>query len=230
VTHHDSVLSNTHRDALRLHTTIPLLACGMIGASVFVAANIVQVLTREGFEVKRHALSLLTLGDLGWIQTISFVATGLLAIACSIGMRRVLQPGRADTSGPVLIGMYGVALIAAGIFHPDPALGFPPGTPAEAPAGMSWHAALHTLTFFVLLLALVAACVVFLLRFASSRQIGWAAYCLATAVSIPVLIVGGIASPSLAAPLSAVAGCLTWLWIAAVAAGMLVQHGVKHHG
>jgi hypothetical membrane protein len=223
VAHHDSLLSNTRGDALRIHTTIPLLACGVIGAGVFVAANIVQVLTREGFDVSRHALSLLTLGDLGWIQTIAFVVTGLLAIACAIGMRRVLQPGRADTSGPVLIGIYGVALIAAGIFHPDPALGFPPGTPADTPAGMSWHAALHTLAFFVLLLALVAACVVFLRRFASSRQIGWAAYCLATAVAIPVLIVGGIASPSLAAPLSAVAGCLTWLWIAAVAAGLLVH-------
>jgi hypothetical membrane protein len=227
--HYNSVFSNTRADALRIQTTIRLLACGVIGGSVFVAANIVQVLTREGFEVKRHALSLLTLGDLGWIQTIAFVASGLLAIACAIGMRRALQPGRADTSGPVLIGMYGVALVAAGIFHPDPALGFPPGTPAKTPVGMSWHAALHTLTFFVLLLALVAACVEFMRRFASSHQIGWAAYCLATAVAIPVLIVGGIARPALAAPLSAVAGCLTWLWIAAVAAGLLVQHGVTHH-
>jgi hypothetical membrane protein len=220
--HNAFAFRTTHAQARHTHTTAALLACGVIGGGVFIVANILQVLTREGFDVQRHALSLLTLGNLGWIQSTTFVVSGVLAVACAIGMRGRLHPGRASAWGPLLVGMYGAALIIAGIFRPDPALGFPPGAPEQSP-GMSWHAGIHTLAFLVLLLALVSACAVFFRRFVSNRQVGWAAFCMATALAIPVLIVGGILSPSLAAPLSAVAGCLTWLWIAAVAAGLLTQ-------
>jgi len=40
-----------------------------------------QMLVRDGFDIRRHALSLLTNGDLGWIQILNFVLTGLLVIA-----------------------------------------------------------------------------------------------------------------------------------------------------
>lgn len=53
-----------------------------------------QVLTRDGFDLSRHPLSELSLGDLGWVQIANFVPTGLLAISFALGARRVLYPGR----------------------------------------------------------------------------------------------------------------------------------------
>jgi hypothetical protein len=47
---------------------------------------------------------LLSLGDLGWIQIANFVVTGALFVACAVGLRRVLHPGRAGTWGPRLVG------------------------------------------------------------------------------------------------------------------------------
>lgn len=84
------------------------------------------------------------------------------------------------TLGPLLIGGFGVGLVAAGVFVPDPALGFPPGTPDAIPQQISWHSALHGVAVILSFLFLVAGCSVFAFRFAGDRQWGWAAYSVAT--------------------------------------------------
>ena len=60
-------------------------------------------------------------------------------------MKRALGGSRGGTWGPVLVAIYGLGLIGAGIFVADPALGFPPGTPADAHA-ISGHGLLHFVT------------------------------------------------------------------------------------
>jgi hypothetical membrane protein len=52
---------------------------------------------RPGFDIKRHAISVLSLGDLGWIQIATFLITGLLTIASAVGMRRVQTRGIANS-------------------------------------------------------------------------------------------------------------------------------------
>jgi Protein of unknown function (DUF998) len=84
-----------------------LLACGAVAGPLYVGVALLQVLTRDGFDLRRHPLSLLSLGDLGWVQIANFVVSGLLAIAFAVGSRRVLHPGRAGTWGPLLLGLYG---------------------------------------------------------------------------------------------------------------------------
>jgi hypothetical protein len=121
---------------------------------------------RQGFDLARQPISLLLLGDLGWVQLINFEASGLLAIAFAVGVRRLLHPGRAGTWGPVFIGAYGVGLVIAGIFGPDPSMGFPPGAPEGIPTSMSTHSAIHGAAFLVSLVGLVGSCIVFARRFA----------------------------------------------------------------
>jgi Protein of unknown function (DUF998) len=77
--------------------------------------------------------------------------------------------------------VFGCALIAAGAFRMDPAFGFPPGTPAGAAAGVSWHAAVHGLLFPLGFGAIVAGCVVMAGRFGRQHRRGWQRYCIATA-------------------------------------------------
>jgi hypothetical protein len=52
--------------------------------------GLLQALTRDGFDPTRHPLSLLSLGELGWVQIANFVVTGVLYLACAVGMWRVL--------------------------------------------------------------------------------------------------------------------------------------------
>jgi hypothetical protein len=166
-----------------------LLACGLLAGPFYLVVGLIQALTRRGFDLLRHDLSLLQNGDLGWIQISNLILTGLLVVAFAVGVRQVLRGSQAGAWGPLLIGVYGIGLIGAGIFTADPALGFPPGTPPDANS-ISWHGLLHFLTASIGFLALIAACFVFARRFAASGQRGWAAYSMATGILFFLAFVG----------------------------------------
>ena len=167
--------------------TARLLACGVVAGPLFLAVLMIQAFTREGFDLSRHPLSLLSLGDLGWIQIANFVVTGALLVACAIGMRRVLRPGRSGTWAPRLVGAFGVGLIVAGVFTTDPGAGFPPGAPAGAPEQISWHGILHEVGSGLAFLGMIVGCLVFARRFAAVKRRGWVAACVATAAAVLVL-------------------------------------------
>jgi hypothetical protein len=161
----------------------------VVAGPLFIMVGFIQAFTRAGFVLSDHPLSLLSLGDLGWIQISNFVAAGLLFVASAVGMRRALQPGPGATWGPRLVGVFGVSLIAGGVFVTDPAFGFPPGTPAGAPQQISWHGLVHGVAPVVGFLSLIVACFVFARRFAAFKQRGWAAYSAATGVVVLALSV-----------------------------------------
>ena len=154
-----------------------MLVCGMIAGPFYIFVGLIQALTRPGFDILRHDLSLLANGNLGWIQMTNLVLSGLLVIAFALGMRRVLRGSRGEIWGPLLVGVYGLGLIGAGCFTADPAFGFPPGTPADAHT-ISWHGLLHFIAAGIGFFALIAASVVMARRFASQGHQGWAAYSL----------------------------------------------------
>src|SRR5215813_11948966 len=77
--------------------TRALLTCGVIAGPLYIAVGVTQMFIRPGFDIQRHALSLLSNGDLGWIQIANFIVTGLLVIAGALGMRRVLRGSRGGT-------------------------------------------------------------------------------------------------------------------------------------
>ncbi|HET6728167.1 MAG TPA: DUF998 domain-containing protein, partial [Jiangellaceae bacterium] len=72
--------------ATRRTETRALLACGVVAGPLFIVVGVLQMLTRDGFDPSRHPLSLLSLGDLGWIQIANFVIAGLLFTASGVGM------------------------------------------------------------------------------------------------------------------------------------------------
>ena len=166
--------------------TARLLACGIAAGPLFLTVGLTQAFIRDGFDLSRHPLSLLSLGDLGWVQIANFVVTGGLFVACATGMRRVLRPGRGGTWGPRLVGALGAGLVMAGVFVADAGAGFPPGAPAGAPQ-MSWHGVLHEIGFVLSTLGMLAGCLVFARRFAGLRQWGWVGGCVASAVAVLVL-------------------------------------------
>lgn len=209
-----------------IKVTRSLLIAGVIAGPIYLVVGLAQALTRSGFDITRHALSLLSNGDLGWIQVTNFLVSGLLVIAGAVGMRRALE-GKGKTWGTLLIGVYGLSLIGAGIFKADPAMGFPIGTP-EGATTMSTHGLLHFMTGGIGFLALIAACFVFARRFATLGQKGWAAYSIITGVIFFASFIG-IASGSgndwiiLGFWIGVV---LAWTWISLMARQLMI--GLQH--
>ena len=121
-------------------STKVLLSCGILTGPLFFVVAIIQALTRPGYNIRLVAISQLSLGDLGWIQITSFLLTGLLAVACATGVRRLLKGQKGGAWGALLVGTFGLGLIVAGVFPPDPGFGFPPGAPGgPGPMPTSGH-------------------------------------------------------------------------------------------
>ncbi|KAE8763682.1 DUF998 domain-containing protein [Georgenia thermotolerans] len=187
-----------------------LLGAGVAAGPVFVAVTAAQMLTREGFDVLRHPLSLLSRGGAGWVQVTNFVVAGVLVGGFAVGVRRLLRPGPAATAAPVALAVLGGGLVGAGVFVTDPGgLGFPR---QDAGTGTTWHGLAHAAATAVGLNAGIVAAVVLARRFARAGAPGWAAYCLATAVPLAVLAWWrgpGLVSVRLAADVVLLAACVS---------------------
>lgn len=168
--------------------TKTLLACGVIGGPLFVGAFLVEGATRSGYDPLRHPVSSLALGDYGWMQTANFIVAGLLTLAFAVGVRRVFRPPEGPTWGPLLVGVWAVGLLGAGIFVTDPVSGYPSGTPDRL-SGHSWHGVLHDAFSLAAFAALAAACFVFGRCFAACGERGWAIYSVVTGLSFVVAFV-----------------------------------------
>jgi hypothetical protein len=204
--------------------TRALLACGVVAGPLFVVVALLQVLFRDGFDLSRHPLSLLSLGRWGWIQISNFVLGGLLAIGFAIGLRRALRPGRSATWAPLLVGGYGLGLIAGGVFLADPALGFPPGTPDGIPDHFSWHGLVHAFAPPLASLALIAACFVLVRRFAGLGQRGWATYSAVTGVAC--LALAAWPDQQTVSIRLAVLILISWAWVSALAMCLLAEPAI----
>ena len=202
--------------------TKSLLTCGIIAGPLYVILGLIQMVIRPGFDITRHSLSLLANGDLGWIQILNFLVTGMLLIAGAVGVKRALQSGRGSRWATRMLGLYGLGLMGAGIFSADPALGFPPGTPLENNP-ISWHGMLHFIVGTIGFIGFIAACLIFARRFTSLQNVGWAWYSLITGILFLAAFVG-IASGS-KGPFSivfALAVVLGFTWISALLSSLKV--------
>jgi hypothetical protein len=198
--------------------TAKLLACGVAAGPIYVTVGLVQLLTRDGYDPTRHPLSVLSNGELGWIQIANFLVAGGLTVAGAVGMRRALAPGRGATWGPLLLGMYGVGVFLGGLFRADPVDGFPPGTPLGPPTAVSWQGMVHFLVGAIGFVALIAGCFVLARRFATERQRGWAIYSVVTGV---LFLAGFVAIPASGGnPAANVFFALTvvvaWTWVSVI--------------
>jgi Protein of unknown function (DUF998) len=160
-----------------MNATTALLTCGIVAGPLYMAVGAIQMALRPGFDIRWHPLSLLSNGDLGWIQIANFLITGALLVAGAVGVKRALRSGPGRTWAPLMIGLYGLGLIGAGMFSADPALGFPPGTPMDGNP-ISGHGIMHFVTGAIGFTGFIAACFIFARRFTHLRQPFWAGYSL----------------------------------------------------
>jgi hypothetical protein len=192
--------------------TRSLLGFGVLAGPFYLVVSLAQAFSRDGFDLSRHAWSLLANGDLGWIQITNFVLTGLMTVAAAVGLHRAGTPGRL---APALIAVYGASVVAAGIFRADPAQGFPVGAP-ETPE-VTWHGTLHFVAGGIGFLCLIVACFVLAGRLSRAGARGLAWFSRITGVAFFAGF-AGIASGSHGPTTLAfvVAVVIVWIWFATV--------------
>jgi hypothetical protein len=201
-------------------TTRTLLAGAVVGGPLWAAVSLTQAATRDGYDITRHPLSVLSTGSLGWLQITNFVVAGVLLMAGATGVRQALRGTPGGVWGPRLIRVAGAGMVAAGLLVMDPADGFPVGTPAGMPPTMSWHSYGHMAAGSVTFTTLIAACYVLARHFAKTGRRGSA---VAAVVSGTALLAGNgwAGSGGTAGSLTLAVGAITALIFIAVTAARL---------
>ncbi|QOR72636.1 DUF998 domain-containing protein [Ruania alkalisoli] len=110
--------------------------------------------TRPGYRPRYHPVSALSLGRRGWIQKANFIVCGA---GVAVGSLALLG---ANVLLTVAIAVFGLALVASGVFTMDPMRGYPAGTPAGDPSTFSRQHRLHDCAGVVVFAAVPIAAVI----------------------------------------------------------------------
>ena len=216
-----AVTDETRCDAGRAATR-SLLGYGLLAGPLYLGVSLAQALTRPGFDLTRHAWSLLANGPLGWVQVANLVLSGLAVAAFAAGVRRACPDAPLAAR---LLGVFGLSLVTAGVFRADPAQGFPAGTP-EGPGAVTWHGVVHLAAGGIGFTAVAAAALLLAARFAAQGRRGWAWWSRATGGLFLASFAGvasGVQSPW--TTLGFVAGViLLFGWLTALAARLYRSH------
>jgi hypothetical protein len=195
-----------------------LLGCGVTASVLFVVTFLVDGATRAGYRPTYHPVSALALGSRGWMQTLNFLITGSLMVAAAIGLVRVTD----STIGPVFVALFGVSLMASGIFPMDAMRGYPPGTDPGTPSVTSRAHKLHDVFGFVVFSSLPAAAIAFAV---SLTDFGWKVYSAVTAIAVIGLFVTFGAAWERDSPKTGLfqrlAITVGWTWIALLCLNLL---------
>lgn len=195
-----------------------LLACGPAGSVLFVGSFLIQGATRDGYDPAREFVSTLSLGHGGWIMIVTFLLTGILMAAFAVGLSRSMWSGRGSVWIPRLIGCFAAGIFFAGVFTVDPSASYPPG--AHERASPSGHAAGHGLSAELLFYSVIAAAVLYALRFRQQKRTLWAIY---TAANTLVALWAIGARPETIGITQRIGLIALFSWVAAIAVGTLVR-------
>jgi hypothetical protein len=106
--------------------TRSLLGWGVVAGAFYLIVGLAQALTRDGFDLGQHPLSLLMLGEGGWMQRANLLLSGLMVVTAAVGFSRAMGRAGSGKRAGILLGVFGLGLMGSGIFPPDPMAGFPP--------------------------------------------------------------------------------------------------------
>jgi hypothetical protein len=188
-----------------------LVWCGAAAGPLFVIAALVIGSFRERYNQLRLPISLLAVGNYGWIQIVNFVVCGLSMIALALGMRTILT-GRGSTWAPLLIAIVGLGLVGAGLSPTDPGQGFPPGGQAEP--GPTLHGHLHDVFSIAVFVGLPATMFVLARHFDERGELGWARCASICGVALAAGFIVILVAFNSEVWIANVAGLIQRLWVA----------------
>jgi hypothetical protein len=98
--------------------SVPALV-GIVGPIVVVVGDIVASLSTPGYSPLRDSISSLALTPIGWLQSIGFLAMGLLLEIFAAGLFFNIRRARGFYAGIVLLAICGFVLMLIATFHMD---------------------------------------------------------------------------------------------------------------
>ncbi len=101
-----------------------MLLAGVVAGPLYVIVSLIEVVSRDGFDPRRHAWSQLANGDHGWIHSATLIVSGLLVVLAAYGWRTALR-----SRAWAFLTVYGLSMVVAGVFRADAGNGFPEGAP-----------------------------------------------------------------------------------------------------
>lgn len=113
-------LSNIRK--LNIHSALAF--AGMAGPIVLAVTDITASFTNPDYSLVRDSISSLALTRLGWLQTIGFLAIGLLVEIFVAGLLFNIKRGRGFHFSIGLLVFFGFGLLLIGAFRTDP-VGWP---------------------------------------------------------------------------------------------------------
>ena len=153
-------------------------------AVVFLAVAAIVGVFRPGYDPWHQAVSALSLGPGGWMQTLNFAVFGAAILGTVPAWRRILAGRTGATAYPLLTALTGSSLVAAGLLPQDPAPGYDPlGLALERPTSIGL---LHLAVAGVAAASSVGAIFVMAARFAELPQ--WRAWALYSRITGTTMI------------------------------------------
>ena len=98
---------------LRSPTVRARIVSGAIAGPLFVSAFTAIGARRAGYDWRRHAVSSLANGRLGWLQRANFIYTGASYVAAASGLAACQWRVVGGRAVPVLVGAAGLGLAQA---------------------------------------------------------------------------------------------------------------------
>jgi hypothetical protein len=103
---------------LNIHSLLAL--AGIAGPVVLVVGDLTAAFSNPGYEIIRDSISSLALIPLGWLQTIGFLAIGLLVEIFVAGLLFNIRGVRGFRIGIGLLLFFGFGMLLIGAFRTDP--------------------------------------------------------------------------------------------------------------
>ena len=121
------VLLNVSTIISKLNVHSALAFAGMAGPVVLIITDIVASSANPGYSLARDSISSLALAELGWVQTIGFLAIGLLVEIFTAGLLYNIRARRGFHPSITCLVIMGFALLLLGAFRTEP-VGAPENT------------------------------------------------------------------------------------------------------
>lgn len=163
--------------------TRSLLGYGVIAGPIYVTTSLLQAALHDGFDPTRHSWSLLAAGPFGWVQSANLVLTGAMVVAFAVGLARSAWSRWA----PLLVSVFGLGMVGAGLMTADPMDGYPVGVPS--PASPTWHGIGHLVSGSLGFLAMVVAALLLGRMYVRQGRRGYAWWCRLTGLAFAGSIV-----------------------------------------
>jgi hypothetical protein len=203
-----------------------LLWGGAGGPIVFTLVYTLDGLFLPGYDAIKRPTSDLSLGPNGWVQITNFLLLGILMLGLAFAVRSSRSPLSNSTWTSLLLGVFGVGLVIAGLFLTDPTPGYPPGVPL---ARLTFHGVVHQVGSLLAFGSLLAVC------FVAARHLWhasvwhtWAMYSLLSGLLMMVSLAGFGLAMALGGPaglLERYAGSFGLAWVALTAGRLaLIQY------